>query len=100
MKPSAILKNSLMNNQNFRTVTTSRQTIKQKTSNRNNFSDHNHIFFKFQNNEAPNTNNQNQSQSQNQNVPQQVLSLNSLTISHEPHKMVATVIHFSKKIKI
>ena len=40
VKPSVIPKNSQMDYQTFRPVTTSRQTNKQNTSNRNNFSDH------------------------------------------------------------
>ena len=63
-----------MDYQTFKPVTTSRQTTKQKTSNRNNFSDHSCNFFcKIQNNYTPYMNSQNQSQAQNdnQNVPQQ-----------------------------
>ena len=45
VKPAVIPKFSEMDNQTIRQVTASRQTTKQKTSNRNNFSDHNYIFF-------------------------------------------------------
>ena len=72
VKPSVIQKKSKMDYGTFRPVTTSRQRIKQKPSNRNNFSDHNYNFFpKIQNNKTSQYNCQNQSQSQNQNVPQQ-----------------------------
>ena len=45
VKPLVIPKYSHMDHQSFRPVTTSRETNKQKTSNRNNFSDHNINFF-------------------------------------------------------
>ena len=63
-----------MDYQTFRPVTMSRQTNKQKTINRNNFSDHNYIYFfqKSKTTKPPNTNNQNQLKPQNRNVPQQV----------------------------
>ena len=72
MKPSVIPKYSQMDYQTIRPVTTLRQTNKQKTLNRNNFSAPNYNFFqKSKTRKPPITNNQNQSQSQNQNVPQQ-----------------------------
>ena len=50
VKSSVIPKSSQMDYQTIRPVTTPRQTNKQKTSNRNNFSDHNYNFFpKIQN---------------------------------------------------
>ena len=45
VKPSVIPKYSQTDYQTVKPVTTSRQTNKQKTSNRNNFSHHNYIFF-------------------------------------------------------
>ena len=45
VKTFVIPKHSQMDYQTFEPVTTSRQTNKQKTSNRNNFSDHNYNFF-------------------------------------------------------
>ena len=45
VKTSVIPKYTQMDYQTFKPVTTSRQTNKQKTSNRNNFSDHNYNFF-------------------------------------------------------
>ena len=45
VKPSVIPKYPQLDYQTFKPETTSRQTIKQKTSNRNNFSDHNYILF-------------------------------------------------------
>ena len=72
VKPSVIQKYSQGDYQTFRPVTTSRQTNKQKTSNRNNFSDYNYDFFKkSKTTKPPNMNSQNQPQSQNQNIPQQ-----------------------------
>ena len=44
VKPSVIPKYSQMDYQTIRPVTKSRQANKQKTSNRNNFSDHNYNF--------------------------------------------------------
>ena len=56
-------KYSQMDYQTFRPVTTSRQTNKQKTSNRSNFSDHNYNFLqKSKTTKPPNTSSQNQSQ--------------------------------------
>ena len=54
VKPSVNPKYSQMAYQTFRPVTTSRQTNKQKMSNRNNISDHNYNFFqKSKNNKTP-----------------------------------------------
>ena len=60
-----------MDYQTFRPVTTSRQTNKQKRSNRNNFSDHNYNFFQKSKTPKSPSNSQNQPQTQNQSVPQQ-----------------------------
>ena len=74
VKTSIILKNSQLDYQTFIPVTTSRQINKQKTSNRNNFSDQNYNFFaKSKTTKSPCMNSQKQSQTKNynQNVPQQ-----------------------------
>ena len=74
-----------MDYKTLRSVTTSRQTNKQKISNRNNFSDHNYMFFaKSKPTKLPNMDIQNQSQSQNQNGPQQGLQF-FLMVNHELH---------------
>ena len=100
MRPSLIPKNSQIDIQTFRPVTTSRQTNKQETSNRNNFSDHIYIFFqKSKTTKPPNTNSQNQSQSQSQNVPQQASQSVFLTTSHELHWIVAKNYPFVRQNK-
>ena len=74
VKPSITPKYSQLDSQTFKPVRTSRQTNKQKTSKRNNFSDHNYNFFaKSKITKPPYMNSQNQSQAHNykQNVPQQ-----------------------------
>ena len=63
-----------MDHQTFEPVATSRQTNKQKTSNRNNFSDHNqNLFANSKTTKSSFMNSQNQSRAQNfnRNVPQQ-----------------------------
>ena len=73
VKPSVFPKCSQIDNQTFKTKTTSRQTNKQKTSNRN-FSDHYYNFFAKSKTTKPhhkNSQNQSQSQNYNQSLPQQ-----------------------------
>ena len=83
VKPSVFPKYSQMDYQTFRPITTSRKTNKQKTSNKNNLSDHNYNFFQKSEATKPlNTNSQIQSQSQNQNVRQQASQ--SLFFNHQP----------------
>ena len=68
VKPFVIPKYSQTVYQTFKPVTTSRQTNKQKTSNRSNFSGHNYNFFaKSKTTKPPYMNNRNQSQAQNYN---------------------------------
>ena len=74
VKSSVIPKYSQMDYQTVKPVKTSRQTNKQKTSNRNNFSDDKYkLFAKSKTTKSPYMNSQSQSQAQNysQNVPQQ-----------------------------
>ena len=74
VKPSVTPNHSQMDYQTFEPVMTTRQTNKQRTSNRNNFSDYNYnLFAKPQTTKSPYMNSQNQSRAQNynRNVPQQ-----------------------------
>ena len=73
VKPSVFPNYSQMDYQTFKPVTPSRQTNKQKTFNRNNFSDQNCNFFAKSKKKNPYTNSQSQPQAQNynQSVPQQ-----------------------------